>query len=260
MVNKNPNCPQMLAEAKYLKPYKFHILLVLIYLLIFLFNGFQENIRMDLEIKRFVEKATFEREEIYNGNKIKFYKVSRETLQEKPVIYYNNGYYLGSNGDIFLSKISPFPYLPLFHEAFGYFFGGHASVVTNYDINGNKLNYSQFSIEINGKEEDNRVRYTLNNWFDTKTCIGVRIKNVDDKAFTDCLKSKLGYKYNYTYVFNTKNKYYCTDLVSRTAAEVGYNLNDGFITSVNDLFLSKDTYIIYYQYVSNNIKYVYYLG
>jgi hypothetical protein len=76
--------------------------------------------------------------------------------------------------------------------------------------------------------------------------------------------------YNFLFFLNMKYKYYCTDLVSRAYQSVmvepskqsSYSkaLNDdGFITSVNDLILSKDTYITFYVEVIDDIVHIYYL-
>ncbi len=66
-----------------------------------------------------------------------------------------------------------------------------------------------------------------------------------------------------------ENRYYCTDLVSRAYQDVmveedeqrecSRNLNDdGFITSVNDLILSKETYMTSYFEVIDEVAHVYY--
>jgi hypothetical protein len=65
-------------------------------------------------------------------------------------------------------------------------------------------------------------------------------------------------------------KYYCTDLVSRAYQHAlvdekdqrNYSraLNDdGFITSVNDIILSRETYIAFYVEIRDDIVHIYYL-
>ena len=67
-----------------------------------------------------------------------------------------------------------------------------------------------------------------------------------------------------------KYKFYCTDLVSRAYQSVMVDekdqrqyskaLNDDrFITSVNDMILSDDTYIMFYVEVIDDIWHIYYL-
>ncbi len=76
--------------------------------------------------------------------------------------------------------------------------------------------------------------------------------------------------YNFTYFFNTQYKFGCTDLVSRAyqAALVeperqrNYSraLNDDrFITTINDIILSKDTYMTVYVEVIDDVFHIYYL-
>lgn len=90
--------------------------------------------------------------------------------------------------------------------------------------------------------------------------------------------------YNFLFFLNMRRKYYCTDFVSRVYEEayekvVNSNLeyeskgyakrmnDDGFITSVNDLILSKDTYLTFYvqideeDYLGENkiVEKIYYL-
>lgn len=91
------------------------------------------------------------------------------------------------------------------------------------------------------------------------------IKNEIIETAIDISKEKYDNEalYNFLFFLNMQKKYYCTDLVSRVYDEAytriytddkeykskGYakRLNDdGFITSVNDLILSKDTYIHFY--------------
>ena len=67
-----------------------------------------------------------------------------------------------------------------------------------------------------------------------------------------------------------QKKYYCTDLVSRAYQSAlidvknqktfSRSLNDDkFITTVNDLILSKDTYITIYVEIIEGIPHIYYL-
>ena len=76
--------------------------------------------------------------------------------------------------------------------------------------------------------------------------------------------------YNFTYFFNTTYKYGCTDLVSRAYQSAlveperqrNYSraLNDDrFITTINDIILSKDTYMTVYVEVIDHIFHIYYL-
>ena len=75
--------------------------------------------------------------------------------------------------------------------------------------------------------------------------------------------------YNYTFFLDVQYKYYCTDMISRayqdvmvpTQRQTGYAqaLNDRFITSVNDLINSEDTYITSYISIKDKTVSIYYL-
>src|SRR5690606_34953870 len=72
--------------------------------------------------------------------------------------------------------------------------------------------------------------------------------------------------YNYLCVFDTEYKYYCSDLVSRAfetmskKTDRSYNLNqDGFITTINDIIVSKDVYLTIFKETVNDEIHIYYL-
>jgi hypothetical protein len=76
--------------------------------------------------------------------------------------------------------------------------------------------------------------------------------------------------YNFLFFLDLKYKFYCTDLVSRAYQDALIPIekqrdysralnDDGFITSVNDLVLSKYTYITAYVEIIDNITHIYYL-
>ena len=104
--------------------------------------------------------------------------------------------------------------------------------------------------------------------------IGVRVKNIDeesiDKALDYALDKVDKNLYNFLFFLDMKYKFYCTDLISRAYQDVmvekdkqsvyARSLNDdGFITSVNDIIISKDTYIAFYVEIINDIVHIYYL-
>lgn len=104
--------------------------------------------------------------------------------------------------------------------------------------------------------------------------VGLRVKNITSDQIdgaVDFAMDKVGTAlYNFWFFLDMKYKYYCTDLVSRAYQDVmipshkqrlyAKSMNDdGFITSVNDMILSKDTYIIFYVENKDNITHIYYL-
>ncbi|MFA5526370.1 MAG: YiiX/YebB-like N1pC/P60 family cysteine hydrolase, partial [Acholeplasmataceae bacterium] len=104
--------------------------------------------------------------------------------------------------------------------------------------------------------------------------IGIRVKGITLEQIdgaVDYAQDKVGKNlYNFLFFLDMKYKYYCTDLVSRAYQSVmveedkqrSYSraLNDDrFITSVNDIILSDETYIIFYVEVIDDIWHIYYL-
>lgn len=222
--------------------------IVLVLLIIFLLNGVIENILIKGKIKSFTRGAELVEVDVENG--LKLYAVSRETL-DCSLNKIDNVYYSGSNGDILLKKSSPFKGFPIVHELVGFFFGGHAGIVTD-DL--------KQTIEVVGNTSNNKVSYYVNDWINLDECIGVRLKNKDiiDDVIDSC-KDKLGSKYNYSFIFD--NGYYCTELIEDSIYEIDKKgINDFGLTTINDIILSKNVEICYYHYTDNNgIKHIYYI-
>ena len=224
------------------------------YILIFMFmffiiNGVVENIIIKAKINSFTRSCKLVSEDTENG--IKYFCVSRETY-ESSLNQIDGKMYIGSEGDILLKQASPYPEIPVFHQLMTFFIGGHAGYVID----------SKTTVEINGKDYNNKVSYFNNDWFNLKECVGVRLKDrslVSD--VTESIKSKVGSKYNYTFILD--DGYYCTDLMSKSVTDVNKykNINDFLFTTANDIITSSNTEICYYHYIdSNGIKNVYYIN
>lgn len=259
-----------------------------------------ETVIINREIRKFVQKGVYQ-PEISNEDTIKFYKVSRETYYpeefEREPFFNGNLLKLGAEGDIFLTRQAPLPTYPGIYEAVSFYFGGHAAYFGKdndmYETFGfPSADETLFSVIINGGSNTFVQVETSNYWLDPdyrneddesyrkfgtyyrKEWIGLRVKGITKEEisqvtdFMDTLADKKS-QYNHLFIFNTKNKYYCTDMMSRALStitdsngESKYNLNkDGVATTVNDLILSSDTYISYYVKTDkNNVKHVYYVG
>jgi uncharacterized protein YycO len=104
--------------------------------------------------------------------------------------------------------------------------------------------------------------------------IGTRVKDIDLEQIqgaVDFAVDKVDKNlYNFLFFLDMSYKYYCTDLVSRAYQDVmvapeqqtnyAKALNDdGFITSVNDIVLSRETYMIFYVEIIDEIVNIYYL-
>jgi hypothetical protein len=268
---------------------------------IFLFGQtIGEHIAIQREIRQFVQRGVLD--EVHSTDTIKYYKVSRETYYPDELIrnpFYNNDLTRpGSAGDIFVTQQSPLVGYPGVHEFVTFFFGGHAAVLDstnrvyetigipdsdenllnvilnggrNTHVTGGTYNYWLDSTYRNTDPNDPSYR-AFGNWYRNEW-VGLRIKGVTQADIDEALlfledKAIQEAQYNFLFVLNTKNKYYCTDMVSRAYESIQtdsgkqkYNLNRDLIAvTVNDLILSKNTYISYYVTTKHNIKHVYYIG
>lgn len=249
-----------------------------------------ENIKIKRTTKSFISRATFEKEEfIQEKDGIthirRYYEVPRETYEEDGVnVFLEDRETLGQRGDIFVTKQSPFPNVPVLHQFISSYFGGHAAISDGngyfYETYGFAEGDNMFDVIFhNGVDEHdfsvtvskNRYKhwqdpYKRSNpyYFDayyTSEFYVLRVKDAQDEVILNNLFDFLDDKvenlnlYNYLFFLNMKHKYYCTDLVSRayshaldqSTKKYAKRLNDdGFITSVQDLILSKDTYIAAY--------------
>ncbi len=121
-------------------------------------------------------------------------------------------------------------------------------------------------------ESDQEYPYYGRNY--RKRFVGLRVKDISDEQLDGAIQyadDKVGKNlYNFLFFLDMKYKFYCTDLVSRAYQSVmveeskqrNYSkaLNDDrFITSVNDLILSDETYITFYAEIIDDIWHIYYL-
>lgn len=108
-----------------------------------------------------------------------------------------------------------------------------------------------------------------------KDFVGLRVKDITSEQIdgaVDFANDKVGKSlYNFLFFLDMDYKFYCTDLVSRAYQDVmvedsrqrNYSraLNDDrFITSVNDMILSDETYIIFYVENKDGITHIYHLA
>jgi len=236
----------------------------------FLVNGITEYFVVQNKIKEFVNRGEFVEYNKYTNTY--FYRVKKEHDYEdtsRNIIHPTNNW-IGSTTDIFVTSRNPMRNNPDFSGLMAplskYFYIGHATI--NVTENGSRL------VEVYGNNEDpeDNVVYEANNVWHiedevTPNVVGLRIKNTTEEQreqIVDYLKSKLGYPYNYTFLFNRNTSFYCTDLISRAVASVGININyDYLATTGNDMIISKNVYIFYYREIikeEDDIRYnVYFL-
>lgn len=233
-----------------------------------------------------------------------------ELADERNVFYDANKVYPGIQGDILLAFDSPFPYVPVVHEMISFWLGGHAALVTknNQIIQSTGMTSNgllDFGTMFNviahrGYDEDdvygvsaqtasnywmtpfrnaNHAEYPYYGRYYRPEIYAVRPKFRDPDKIQEHIDEALDYAldkvdralYNYLFIFDTENKFYCTDLVTRAYQAINvengpnYNLDeDGFIPSDYDILLADDIYITIYKETKkdengNNVIHVYYL-
>lgn len=257
----------------------FNIILVTILIAVYVFitNGFIEKVIVNNEIKEFKERAVYVEDRVINKQTVKMYKVPKKYEYEdvtRPIYTYIESiddYYLGSKTDITLTSRNPMrnAELGIVRDVCGFFsnnfYLGHATM--NITDDGSEY------IESVGNNIDNKVIVSPNTWIktevrggdDTNRIVGLRIKNTNDELrndIVDSLMNKVGCEYNYNFFIPYKNKYYCTDLLTRTLKEFSIDINyDGMFAIGNDIILDNETYLIYYiERVEEGVFEFYYLS
>lgn len=188
-----------------------------------------------------------------------FCKIENKNYDVTPSFFKSNidkQFYIGNKGDILISLESETK--PPLKQILTFYAGGHAALV---DDNG-------LLVEITGlneRSELNVVQNSYNYWLlDAKTMkesfilrdsfLALKVKTASLNQRNIAMQtaaSYLGQRYNYTFVLNTKKTHYCTDIVSKVYQKVGINLNkDGFITTTQDIVISKNTQIFLYKEIN----------
>ena len=257
-----------------------------------------ESIEIHRRVNAFMAKGTLQ--EDLSSDTIKYYKVSHETYHKdefyRPPFFAGDLTQPGAEGDILITRDSPLVTLPGIHQFVSFYFGGHAAYVGPnnklYEIIGIP-DYDESFLKVYFKGgRSTHVTDVDNYWLDSnfrnsnepeykvygsyyrKNWIGVRVKGVsfeEIQQVNDFMQNLVDMQaqYNFQFIFNTTNRYYCTDMMARGISTIinnngrmKYNLNqDGIAVTSNDLILSKDVYISYYVRTDkNNVKHVYYIG
>lgn len=225
-------------------------------------SGITKTIYSDILIEQFKSKATLNEEA--STDTVKIYTIPSD--EERPVYQkYGMAYYPGSAGDIIITLRSELK-IPLIQDIISFFAGGHAALVLgDYEDYIDKTSIMN-TVESSGLNDalNSADVFTMDYWREYEyPILGLRVKMTEqerDQVVSRGLALE-GDPYNYSFLFETKNKAYCSDLVGKAFESVGVNLNkDGFTTSVYDLLLSGETYITYYRYFdADGIEYIYYL-
>lgn len=215
-----------------------------------------ENIKIDLTVKKFVEAGIFVPE--LSTEKNKYYQVTPERELDIPT-YTLDGTMIvpGGPGDILTTKIAAID-IPVINEGITFYVGGHAALCA-FPYTTDEVSFtSNNTLEVTGFGSDITVgKRTKRSWFidDYYEIMAYRVDTSLENRYQAFLNSLayLGQEYNYSFIFNTKNKKYCSDLVSQSFKTVGINLNPDYVaTTVLDLMASPKVYLTYYSRVDEN--------
>ena len=231
-----------------------------------------KHVDKDILVESFKSKGVLDTAS--STDKIKFYKIESNETRPAYTLSSSGTVIPGSEGDILTATkavvgdgMHPF-FGDMVNGFIGFYAGGHASLCTkkykDYEISMDETT----SIEATGLEGvgDNPATVGYRSYwsYDTpyKEVIGLRVKLTDDEideVVSNCA-SMLSDPYNFSFIFDTINTSYCTDILSKAFIKYA-NLNkDGFATTVWDVICSSDTYISYYHYFDNDgVKHIYYL-
>ena len=223
-------------------------------------NASIQNIELLEEMKEFISCGELELEV---GN-VSYYAVYTDELDSNTITFVQdeNGNYrrpiLGNTGDIFIMPQSRMEFFPMSSQIISYMFGGHAGIIVD---GGTALVEA-----MGGYGDESDITQNVTDLFDEeRTVVGIRVKasKTDRLVASENAKCLIGEKYNYSFIFNTKNSYYCTDICDRIYSEefgLEYNIDEnGFYTSVPDLLLSSDVEISFVKYIKDGRVYIYYL-
>lgn len=283
---------------KIIKIIKTLLLLFLGFLLFLTGQTIAETLKVEREIKKFTKQGVYQEHLSLEGT-IEYYKVPRETYfpnELKRTPFFEGNFEMpGDEGDLFVTRQAPLPDMPGIYEFVSFYFGGHAGYVDDnnsiYETYGFiEPDENLINVIINGGKETH-VDVSDNYWLDPnyrneshpyydkfgsyyrKEWIGLRVKGIQEDEISQVTEymrhlAEIKAQYNHLFVLFTKNKYYCTDMMSRAFGSIKddngdkkYNLDlDGVAVTVNDLVLSKDTYISYYVTTTKEgVKKVYFI-
>lgn len=224
-----------------------------------------KNTQKVILVEQFKSKGVYQ--EDISTDEVKFYLIESDEILPAYINY--NGIILpGVEGDILVSTQATL-INPLVSGFISFFAGGHAAIVTDKYSDSDIYLDNTTSIESTGLNEGenpttifDRYYWTVDDPF--TEVIGLRVKMTEEerKEIISLSSSIIGDPYNFSFLFDTVNKSYCSDLVSKVFNYIDKDLNkDDFTTSIYDLIVSNDTYISYYHYFDNEgVKHIYYLG
>ncbi len=259
-----------------IKAFNIIILSLLTILVLFLANGYMEMNAVNVKFNEFKNRATLVDTIKINGQTVRLHIVHKEYDFESTENFIfdpydiTKKYYLGSIGDIVVTNRNPMRNheSAIVRDVAGYFsnsfFVGHGTC--NLDYDGKRMIESVFSDDYDGVVE------SVNDWInsevrhsnDAQMFVGLRAKRLNKEKANELvseLKKCIGCAYNPIFLIRAKDKYYCTDLISRCYERIGININyDGFFPTGYDFILSDELYLIFICERIDDYFNIYYLG
>ncbi|MGD9886785.1 MAG: YiiX/YebB-like N1pC/P60 family cysteine hydrolase [Bacilli bacterium] len=254
------------------------LLAVLAVFIVFLINGMTEKIFVNDKINDFKKRGELIITADSNPHN-HYYLVNPEYDYEdiSRSIFDMDLRIIGAKADVIVTNRNPMRHEPMIAWAIGLlsqaFFLGHATI--NEDDDGR---YMYEVIGNSSNPDNNVVAKTYNDWITfeeqlgeegvSPLIIGLRAKDTTDEErdqMVEFASEQMGKPYNYTFLFNRENSFYCTDLVSRAYSKAGTNINYDFLATTGiDLIVSPKLYIIFIRetIIINDEKHYnfYYLG
>lgn len=253
------------------------LLIILICFFIFLINGTFEHFVVQDRIEEFKARAVGEPVKDEKIANTYYYRVpAREGEDTSRNIFNRERRIIGAKADIITSNRNPLRKYPILRELVApfakYFYLGHTSINSTED--------GSYLIETIGNSvwENNKVQENRNDWITSEEAsgndyfspmiIGLRIKDTTAEQrdkMVEYARSKIDYPYNFSFLFNRANSFYCTDIVSRAVEAGGVNVNYDFLaTTGTDILTSENVYIFFIREVvideNGNERYnIYYL-
>jgi hypothetical protein len=253
------------------KIFKYIALGFIILIAYFIGESTYENIKKNQLINEFKSRAYETYEVNQHGTTYFYHKIKRthdyEINDPRNVFYDEAKVNPGIKGDILITFESPFPYVPVIDQIYGYWLGGHTALVGEnnriYQSTGitdsGSIDFGIIfdTIMFRGYDEDNSlglsVQSTNNTWmvpfrnefhpeypyygrFYRDEILATRLKFKDNENRDDEIDVAVEYAkdkvnrglYNYLFLVDTKYKYYCSDLVTRAFSQINQDLGTSY--------------------------------
>ena len=238
---------------------------ILIFILLsWIINQTTQHIITDVKIENFKNSTILQ--DNLSSSTVKMYKVEKD--EECGFMQSGSSIYPGNKCDVIVSRKSGIM-IPFVQDLVTFFAGGHASLVMGDYRDYNVYADDECVFEATGMNEGlnlseihDRYYWSTGQVYDE--VIVLRANNLSEEQKDEVISNAVAHlddPYNYSFTFDTVNKSYCSDLMSKCFEPVGINLNkNGFWTTIYDLIVSNDCHIVYYHYYKDGIKYIYYVG